>query len=685
MRLHQLRIQAFGPFATQQQIDFDALADHGIHLIHGPTGAGKTSILDAICFALFASLPGARKGRRDSVRSDHAAPGTRPEVELEFSVGDRRLRLLRWPEHEVAKKRGTGTRAQRAGVLLEERSAGSWQTISTRNDEVAQVIDDLLGMGLEQFASVVLLPQGEFAAFLRAKPDERGKVLERLFDIRGFRQIEQWLSEHRNTLRLTVADLDAERDRLTARADEALLTLEPQILGELLTECGAPTETEDTYDTDDADETEKRCVADELSSDAGPAMLDLLVQGLSRRTTEALADAEQIEARRHDAQERLDEQRALQSEQAKAADARSALRGLDERAAQLAAAGTAVADHERAAACLPIIEEAHRRRAVQARTTTDVDRARDALQQVLPWPLPDDDAGFSGDADGRGDAASTGDAGDQDPLADLRTRLAAGSTVLTGRRELRHHARLADHALAEARARLRAASAAADAATQRLADTQQELAEQITAQQQHDTGAAELETWQHHTRTLHALVDALELVEQASSHTAEKHDALTVAQARWQRTERKVLDLRSRRLSGMAAELAGGLQDEMACPVCGSTGHPAPAQPAPDAVSAEALDAAERAATSALASRQELVAASADAQARYDSALDAAHARAAEIAPDVLTFGQEHLLTPGFGDTLTTATHSAADRVRVAQRHRAASEQLAARITAAQD
>ena len=198
MRLHRLAITAFGPFAGSEVVDLDALASSGLFLIHGPTGAGKSSILDAICFALYAAVPGARAGgARASLRSDHAPEGAVPEVTLEFTAGGRRLRVCRSPEFSRPKKRGTGVTTVPAKVVLEELMGADWTNRGTRNDEVALVLTGILGMGLEQFIKVVLLPQGDFAAFLRASPEERRSVLEKLFDTRRFTDVEAWLAERR--------------------------------------------------------------------------------------------------------------------------------------------------------------------------------------------------------------------------------------------------------------------------------------------------------------------------------------------------------------------------------------------------------------------------------------------------------------------------------------------------------
>ena len=115
MQLHSLSITAFGPFADTQRVDFDALAAGGLFLFHGPTGAGKTSILDAVCFALYGRLPGARGGSR-SLRSDHAAPGLRPEVVIETTLRGRRFRVTRSAQWDRPKQRGRASSASgRAG------------------------------------------------------------------------------------------------------------------------------------------------------------------------------------------------------------------------------------------------------------------------------------------------------------------------------------------------------------------------------------------------------------------------------------------------------------------------------------------------------------------------------------------------------------------------------------------
>ncbi|MEU6894153.1 SMC family ATPase [Streptomyces sp. NPDC046557] len=199
MRLHRLTVTAFGPFAEPQEIDFDALSGAGIFLLHGPTGAGKTSVLDAVCFALYGAVPGSRLPHLTSLRSDHAGPDTATEVTLELTAGGRRLEITRRPEQDRPKKRGSGTTRDRAQSRLRERLNGAWQGLSRSHQEIGEEIEQLLGMSREQFCQVVLLPQGEFAQFLRAGAEARGRLLGRLFDTRRFAAVETLLAERRRT------------------------------------------------------------------------------------------------------------------------------------------------------------------------------------------------------------------------------------------------------------------------------------------------------------------------------------------------------------------------------------------------------------------------------------------------------------------------------------------------------
>ena len=207
MRPHRLRVTAFGAFGGTVEVCFDDLASAGLFLLHGETGAGKTTLLDAIGFALYGRVPGERaKTRR--LRSDHAAPGTSTEVELEATLGGRRMRITRKPEQQRPKRRGGGTTTEQAKVLLEEHDGPSWRAVSTRAGEADDEIKDLMGMSAEQFYQVVLLPQGEFAQFLHADADDRQRLLQKLFGTDRFGAVEAWLADRRRTTARAVEEAE---------------------------------------------------------------------------------------------------------------------------------------------------------------------------------------------------------------------------------------------------------------------------------------------------------------------------------------------------------------------------------------------------------------------------------------------------------------------------------------------
>ena len=140
MRLHRLTVTAFGPFAGTEPVDFDELAAAGLFLFTGPTGAGKTSILDAVCFALYGQVPGARAQAPAPLRSDHAAEGRRPPGRPRGDPARRRLRVTRSPPGTGPSCGGTGTTLEQAGSLWRSGSAASWVTQTTRLDEAGQLL-----------------------------------------------------------------------------------------------------------------------------------------------------------------------------------------------------------------------------------------------------------------------------------------------------------------------------------------------------------------------------------------------------------------------------------------------------------------------------------------------------------------------------------------------------------------
>ncbi|SFD09318.1 AAA family ATPase [Streptomyces aidingensis] len=572
MRLHSLRLAAFGPFGGRQHIDFDRLAADGLFLLHGPTGAGKTSVLDAVCYALYGSVPGARQGQE--LRSDHAEQDTLTEVVLDFTLAGRRLEITRRPEQDRPKKRGTGLTREKAYSALRERdpATGGWRALSRSHQEIGIELRDLLVMSREEFCQVVLLPQGEFARFLRAGAEDRARLLGRLFDTRRFAAAEEHLDEQRR------AALEQVRT-----GDERLLALAHRIQQAAGGPGGA-----------------------ELPAAGDPALAGAVL----RLAAQARADArerleiarlaaEAAEAAHHAARQGRDTAAALHTLQQRHRQARARQEALRERQPEREAA-RALLDRARAAAAVAPALDLYTEAEAEHRTA----RREETLARA---GLPEDLAGAPAETLAGRERALRQESG---TLAAARAaedragRLAAEIEALdeTVRRD---GERLAadQEALARAEATRHRLGTALEAARQAGRDTER-LEHLLAGERRRLRAAARRDA-------LAEDADAL-----AAAHTRAAREADT-ARAGW-------LDVRERRLAGLAAELAGRLRPGQPCAVCGSPEHPAPAPRSPGHVDREQEDAARQTLEQAEEHREEL--------ARRLAALRAEHAAAAEDA-----------------------------------------------------
>ena len=222
MKPLRLVMQAFGPYADRQEIDFRQLGNRSLFLIHGQTGAGKTSILDAICFALYGESSGAAREPR-TLRSDHAPPDVPTEVSFDFSVGAEHYRITRVPEQERPKKKGTGmTREPPEATLWHRRGAtddaDNGTVLATQWMHVTEKVEQLLGFRCDQFRQVVMLPQFQFQRFLMANSTERQRILEVLFSTEFYRQIEEALKQSAVDVRRRCEDLAGRTGFVLAQA-----------------------------------------------------------------------------------------------------------------------------------------------------------------------------------------------------------------------------------------------------------------------------------------------------------------------------------------------------------------------------------------------------------------------------------------------------------------------------------
>lgn len=221
MRPLVLEMQAFGPFARKQVIDFRELEGKTFFLIHGPTGSGKTTILDGICFALFGdSSGGERDGRQ--MRSHHADAGTLTEVQFDFALGPQRYRVRRVPEQMRKARRGGGeTKQSQTAELLQLDSvedAAAPRPIASGWNKVTERVIELLGFESRQFRQVIMLPQGKFFEFLKSTSQEREKILQMLFGTELYRRVEENLKQAALELSRRADGVRAKRQALLEQA-----------------------------------------------------------------------------------------------------------------------------------------------------------------------------------------------------------------------------------------------------------------------------------------------------------------------------------------------------------------------------------------------------------------------------------------------------------------------------------
>lgn len=513
MRLHTLTATAFGPFADTVSVDFDALSASGLFLLSGATGAGKSSILDAVCFALYGDVPGDRSVAK-RLRCDQASPGVPPAVTLEVTLSGRRWRIERSPAWQRPKKRGTGITTEQASVHLAERVDGEWVTRSTRLDETGHLMTRLVGMNLPQFCQVALLPQGRFQAFLRARSEERHALLQQVFRTGRFDQVERWLRDHRVSVRRTSEQHAAAVSALVSRVSETADRPVPD-------EDAAPADLRSWLD-----EVRAGARAHAYSAATACAVAD----DASSRAEREVADAERV--------------RVLQAAHAEAAAVVSAHDAEEHRAGR-----TRVERAERAAA-LTGLDDALR----------EAEAVRDAARRAAARALDD----------------WTALAGPPDDL-DLPRALADSASVLQAAEALRPDAerlvevrRLChdvDTLVAEVEADRTATLARTEALPGRLADLRADLRSAQEAAVLLPGALAEVEQVRARRAAARDRAALAPVLRRAVTDRDTARSEVTALKERW-------LEIREARLDGMAAELAGQIAVGASCPVCGSCEHP---------------------------------------------------------------------------------------------------------------
>ncbi|MFW7414077.1 AAA family ATPase [Demequina sp. SO4-18] len=594
MKVLNLEIEGFGPYLRRQTIDF-AEFDDDIFVITGKTGAGKSTILDAIVFALYDKVP-RYEGASRSVRSDHCTDADPTVVTLEFESGGQRYRVRRSPEFQRPKRRGEGLTTQKAEATLWVERDGDWEALAVRPVEAGHLITDILGLTADQFLQVILLAQGRFQKFLESKPDERREVLRSLFGTGRFAALERH-----------VRDLAKERSREVETADAGLADL----VARAAAEAGSASE--------EGAEAPGLAERDRWLSTTADALAELAAAASGARAkageaADAAAQALVAAKEAADKHERLAQARATVAALEARADEHEADRARLDQATRAKPVAAPMRAAERATAELERAEDGRK---------AAVEGAQSAAVAEVAWP------GGRDALDGLSALAEASEEALTARVNDLSAETGALAKALEQELalpRLREEAEAAELAVA-------AAVEARDEVKQEI-DALPELARELRAKRDEAaTTAARVEDLeQAHLRaeeSAEAHERAVELASELEAAVKERDAALAAHAAATEAYN----DLVQRRLRSQAAHLAAALTDGEPCAVCGATEHPSPAEPSEDHVTDDEVDAARATETEA----GDALKGAKDAVAGVESNLAAVRAKAGDEDADAAT------------------------------------------------
>ena len=595
MILHNLEFEAFMAYPKRQEINFDTLNNAGVFLLNGPTGAGKTTILDAICYALYGETSSDRESAK--LHSTYAAhSGTKPRVLLDVTLHGKRLRIDRTPAYNKPITRGARKgqmREESAKATLAELAPGAdpadekaWTPISSSVAEVNRTIAERTHLTKEQFLKVVLLPQGQFAQFLKSKPKERKELLKKMFPVEHYEQLFDALLEEAKK-----AQQDAAQDENTQRGYLERARVEMLALQALLDAVESGSE----YVAEVGEEASENLTAESVTAET----LDAWVAGgveraretsarekqeqqrlsdEADRNTRLLAERAQLQAdwreyeqlceRRTRLTERADEYKAQREELAQA----RAAAPLHAQYAQVQAESQVLTAREQEhAACASALEE-------NGRTLLEALRNEDTAAEVT-FP---EEMTFAALPDLEPAEQETQLEALLDTLRALQKQDAQLAEEEATAAALLKQAHAFEQDKARAEKTLSNLTAAAEELAEELAgystaDEERTLAAHLVteAQQKHDAA-------QQMQQKLDAASAAVAEAEKQNKRTA---TAEQKAQEKWQASAQQALaateefkNLQVLRLAQASSLLARELKDGEPCAVCGSVEHPAPAQ-----------------------------------------------------------------------------------------------------------
>ncbi|WP_313969541.1 SMC family ATPase [uncultured Rothia sp.] len=604
MILHNLEFEAFMAYPKRQEINFNALNSAGVFLLNGPTGAGKTTILDAICYALYGETSSDRESAK--LHSTYAAhSGTKPHVLLDVTLHGKRLRIDRTPAYNKPITRGARKgqmREESAKATLAELAPGAdpsdekaWTPISSSVAEVNRTIAERTHLTKEQFLKVVLLPQGQFAQFLKSKPKERKELLKKMFPVEHYEQLFDALLEESKKAQQDVAQDENTQRGYLERARVEMLALQALLDAADPEAEGTDTEGSAVEGFVEAGEEPENLTAESVTAET----LDAWVAGgveraretsarekqeqqrltdEADRNTRLLAERAQLQAdwreyeqlceRRTRLTERADEHKAQREELAQA----RAAAPLHAQYTQVHAESQALAAREQEqAACASALDETGRALLAALRdeeTSADVTFPEETTFAALPSLEP-------AEQETQLEALLDTLRVLQKKDAQLTDEEATVAALLKQANALEQDKARAEKTLSDLTAA--AEQLAEELAGYSTADEERTLAAHLVTevQQKHDAA-------QQMQQKLDAASAAVAAAQKQSKRTA---TAEQKAQEKWQASAQQALaateefkKLQVLRLAQASSLLARELKDGEPCAVCGSVEHPAPAR-----------------------------------------------------------------------------------------------------------
>lgn len=569
MKPTKLTLSAFGPFSDRVELDLTQLDGQGLFLITGDTGAGKTTLFDAICFALYGEVSGPYRPV-EHLRSDFAAPDAQTFVQLEFVHRGKPYTLKRNPAYERPKLRGSGTVKEKPDALLTRPGEPPVQGVR----QVNTAVRELLGIDCAQFKQVGMIAQGEFMKLLNASTDEREGILRQVFATQKYQDL---------------------TNALQAAASDARKACETQNLLML----------ERFRQVDCPETSAQKAGIVELKRADTPALLPQMQAALATLLEEDKAELARLEPALEQARQALTEATRLE-EQAKAAqgtrqrlkETRAELNQLQAKAREMQQREEAFRRSEAALKQVkPLADRADGAAAAEAKARRELKALAPRLEQAQQ----NEAAALT-----RLEQAKAA----QPEVEDLKQKL----TLLEQQLPLYHQHQEAAKALAALEAQTKTAEAdlndaklAAETSEQALGQTRRELdelkevplqLEQIRNRYKDLTGVKNaLANWQaaaEEERT------AAENLHTAQQDYQEKQEAFQQAEAHAAGLRRRLDDCR-------AGLLARDLSEGMPCPVCGAVHHPAPAALPDEPVTEADLKVAEEAREAARGEKEQAV------------------------------------------------------------------------------